>query len=70
MDKRIVEFITALRAAGVRISLAESTDAFHAIDHLGIQDRELFRISLRSTLIKDNPDLETFDNLFPLFFQS
>ena len=70
MDKRIVEFITALRAAGVRISLAESADAFHAIDHVGIQDRELFRISLRATLVKNNPDLETFDNLFPLFFQS
>ena len=70
MDKRIVEFITALRAAGVRISLAESADAFYAIDHFGIQDRELFRISLRATLVKNNPDLETFDNLFPLFFQS
>ena len=70
MDKRIVEFIAALRAAGVRISLAESADAFQAIDHLGIQDRDVFRISLRSTLVKDNPDLETFDTLFPLFFQT
>jgi uncharacterized protein len=70
MDKRIVEFITALRSAGVRISLAESADAFQAIDHLGIQDRELFRVSLRSTLVKENQDLDTFDSLFPLFFQS
>ena len=70
MDKRIVEFITALRAAGVRISLAESADAFLAIDHLGIQDRETFRISLRASLVKDNSDLETFDTLFPLFFQT
>jgi hypothetical protein len=70
MDKRIVEFISALRAAGVRISLAESSDAFQAIDYLGVQERELFRISLRTTLVKDNADLETFDNLFPLFFQT
>jgi len=70
MDKRIVEFVAALRAAGVRISLAESSDAFQAVDFLGVQDRELFRVSLRSTLVKDNSDLETFDNLFPLFFQA
>jgi uncharacterized protein with von Willebrand factor type A (vWA) domain len=70
MDQRIVEFITAMRAAGVRISLAESADAFQAVDSLGIQDRETFRISLRSSLIKDNADLETFDTLFPLFFQT
>ncbi len=70
MDKRIVEFIAALRAAGVRVSLAESADAFQAVDHLGVQDREQFRISLRSTLVKENSDQETFDNLFPLFFQA
>ena len=69
MDKRIVEFITALRASGVRVSLAESADAFNAIDNLGIQDRETFRIGLRSTLVKDSADLEHFDQLFPLFFQ-
>src|SRR5512142_1830151 len=70
MDQRIVEFISAMRAAGVRVSLAESGDAFQAVDHLGVQDREQFRISLRSTLVKENSDLETFDNLFPLFFQT
>ncbi len=70
MDQRIVEFISALRSAGVRVSLAESGDAFQAVDHLGVQDREQFRISLRSTLVKENSDLETFDTLFPLFFQN
>jgi hypothetical protein len=47
MDARIVHFIAALRASGVRISLAESEDAMHAIDQLGVEDRELFRVSLR-----------------------
>jgi uncharacterized protein with von Willebrand factor type A (vWA) domain len=70
MDRRIVEFIAALRNSGVRISLAESSDAFQAIDHMGIQDRETFRISLRSTLVKANSELVEFDRLFPLFFQS
>jgi uncharacterized protein len=70
MDSRIVHFITALRASGVRISLAESQDAFYAIDHLGLADREVFRVSLKSTLVKEARDGPAFDRLFPLFFSS
>src|SRR5512133_3330414 len=68
MDIRIVQFISALRAVGVRVSLAESTDAFRAIDEMGIKDRESFRTSLRATLIKDVQDIPQFEKLFPLFF--
>ncbi len=68
MDIRIVQFISALRAVGVRVSLAESTDAFRAIDEMGIKDRESFRTSLRTTLIKDVQDIPQFEKLFPLFF--
>ena len=70
MDRRMVEFVAALRAAGVRISLAESADAFNAVDALGAAERDVFRVLLRSTLIKDHGDLATFDRLFPMFFQS
>jgi uncharacterized protein with von Willebrand factor type A (vWA) domain len=69
MDQRIVQFISALRASGVRISLAESADAFQAIDQMGVMDRDMFRLSLRSTLVKEARDLETFEKLFPMFFQ-
>jgi uncharacterized protein with von Willebrand factor type A (vWA) domain len=68
MENRIVKFIAALRGGGVRISLAESADAFVAVDNLGIQDREAFRLSLRATLVKEAKDLPTFEELFPLFF--
>jgi uncharacterized protein len=68
MEERIVKFITALRAAGVRISLAESADAFRAIEHLGIKDREMFRLSLQTTLVKDANHLPVFEELFPIFF--
>jgi uncharacterized protein with von Willebrand factor type A (vWA) domain len=68
MESRILQLITALRASGVRVSLAESAEAFLAVDHMGIQDREQFRLSLRATLIKDAKDIPTFDKLFPLFF--
>jgi uncharacterized protein len=68
MESRILQLISALRASGVRVSLAESSEAFSAVDLMGIQDREYFRLSLRSTLIKDVRDLPVFDKLFPLFF--
>lgn len=70
MDQRIGQFIAALRASGVRISLAESADAFKAVETMGIQDREAFKISLRSTLVKEARGFEIFDRLFPLFFSS
>src|SRR5512138_2638023 len=68
METRILQLIAALRASGVRVSLAESAEAFSAVDLMGIQHREHFRLSLRSTLIKDLRDLPVFDKLFPLFF--
>ena len=68
MEDRILKFVMALRASGIRISLAESTDAFKAIQQLGVKDREVFRLSLQATLIKDAESLATFDELFPLFF--
>lgn len=68
MEERIVKFIAALRSGGVRVSLAESADAFRAVDNLGIQERDAFRLSLRATLVKEAADLGTFEELFPLFF--
>jgi uncharacterized protein len=70
MEERILRFVGALRAAGVRISLAESADAFHAIDLIGVAEREAFKLSLRATLVKDAGGLPAFDELFPLFFGS
>ncbi|GAB4467497.1 MAG: VWA domain-containing protein [Anaerolineales bacterium] len=68
MESRILQLISALRASGVRVSLAESAEAFSAVDLMGIQDREQFRLSLRATLIKDVKDIPVFEKLFPLFF--
>jgi uncharacterized protein with von Willebrand factor type A (vWA) domain len=68
MEKRIVDFIAALRTAGVRVSLAESADAFNAVDRLGVKNRESFRLALRATLVKEAGDIPLFEELFPLFF--
>ena len=70
MEDRIVRFIAALRAGGVRVSLAESADAFRAVENLGIEEREAFRLSLRATLVKDASSQPVFEELFPLFFDT
>jgi uncharacterized protein with von Willebrand factor type A (vWA) domain len=70
MDKRLVEFIRTLRAAGVRISIAETNDAMHATDAVGVGERERFATALRATLVKEAGDLPTFDYFFPLFFDT
>ncbi len=70
MDDRITEFVRGLRAANVRVSIAEALDAFRATVAIGVTDRELFRDSLRATLIKEAHDFAVFDRLFPLYFGS
>ena len=70
MDDRIVEFIRGLRAAGVRVSLAESIDALKAVETLGVGQKGIFRQSLRATLVKESDDFNAFDELFPLYFGS
>jgi uncharacterized protein len=70
MDDRIIEFIRGLRVAGVRVSVAESADALRAVEALGILDKEVFRQSLRTTLIKESDDFNAFEQLFPLYFGS
>jgi uncharacterized protein with von Willebrand factor type A (vWA) domain len=70
MDQRIIDFIAGLRAAGVRVSIAESEDAFKATRCIGIIERASFQDSLRTTLVKEAKDRPIFDQLFPLYFGS
>jgi uncharacterized protein len=68
MDNRVVEFVSALRSRGVRVSLAESADSLRAIEAIGVWDRQLFKNALKATLIKEPADVPTFEQLFPMFF--
>jgi uncharacterized protein with von Willebrand factor type A (vWA) domain len=70
MDKRMVDFIRALRASGVRISLAESIDAMHGVEQVGVNDREQFRAAMKTTLVKESRDHDKFEYFFPLFFSA
>jgi uncharacterized protein len=68
MDDRIIQFIDALRAAGVRISVAESADALRAIEATGIANKDFFRLAMQATLVKESEDLPEFERLFPMYF--
>jgi len=68
MEQRIIEFAGVLRANGIRVSTAEALEALQATELAGIKDRTIFKCALRATMIKRTPDIESFDNLFDLFF--
>ncbi len=68
MERRIVEFAGLLRHNGIRVSTAETLDAFRAIDLTGIVDRDSFRCALRAATVKRTSDIETYNELFDLFF--
>ena len=68
MQKKIIEFTNILRKAGVRVSVAEAIDSFQALDLMSIDDRELFKDALRTTMVKYFEDIPTYDRLFDLFW--
>jgi uncharacterized protein with von Willebrand factor type A (vWA) domain len=68
MDEKIVRFGHVLRENGLRVSVAETIDAFHAITETGLEQRDVFKDTLRATLIKRAIDAPVFDDLFDLYF--
>ena len=66
MERHILQFITDLRAAGVRVSTAESLDGLRALATVGLADRDTFKTALCATLVKRVADRPTFDALFDL----
>jgi uncharacterized protein with von Willebrand factor type A (vWA) domain len=70
VEQKIVEFTNLLRKSGVRVSVAESIDSFMALDELSLDDREVFRDALRTTMVKRSEDIPTFDQLFDLYWSA
>ncbi len=67
---RHIEFVEALRSAGLPVSLAEGLDAVQAIDSLGIGHRETLRAAYAATLLKRQNHRAGFDQVFDLYFPS
>lgn len=68
MDARIVEFAEVLRQNGLRVSTSEVQDAERAALLVGLDDPELFKSALRSSLCKRELDVETFERCFTFYF--
>ncbi|HVF17620.1 MAG TPA: VWA domain-containing protein [Steroidobacteraceae bacterium] len=68
MDALLTNFIRALRNADVRISTAETLDAFKAAQLVGYADRARLKDSLALTLPKTIDEKAAFDACFDQFF--
>ena len=65
---RHIDFLEALRGAGLQVSLAEDLDAFAALGALPWHDRETVRTGYAATVVKRQAQRPTFDALFDLYF--
>ncbi|WP_110207777.1 vWA domain-containing protein [Nocardioides daejeonensis] len=66
--ERHVDFVEALRRAGLPVSVAEDLDAARAISAVPWHDRETLRAAYAATLVKRATHRPTFDQLFDLWF--
>ena len=65
---RHIDFLEALRGAGIPVSLAEDLDAVAALSVLPWSDRATVRDAYAATLVKRQVQRPTFDALFDLWF--
>lgn len=62
------EFLSALREAGLAISIAEGLDSVQAIRVVTLADRELLRAACAATLVKRPAHRPVFDTVFDLYY--
>jgi uncharacterized protein with von Willebrand factor type A (vWA) domain len=65
---RTIEFVGALRTAGMPVSLAESLDATRVMSKVPLLDREALRAGFAATMCKRPAHRLAFDTLFDLYF--
>lgn len=68
MDQLLTNFIRALRNADIRVSTAETLDAFSTVQLVGYRDRHLLKDSLSLVLPKTPDEKAAFDTCFDQFF--
>lgn len=65
---RHVEFVAALREAGLPVSVAEGIDAAASLRAIDLLDREQLRSAFAATLVKRQHHRPAFDTVFDVFF--
>ena len=68
MKTALLKFVEVARAAGMRISVAESIDAVHAVETIGLADRAVLRDALGLVLAKTVDEKALFAQCFELYF--
>ena len=63
-----VEFVSALREAGLTVSIAEGLDAANAVRVIGLDDREQLRATYAATLVKRQAHRQIFDKVFDIYY--
>jgi uncharacterized protein with von Willebrand factor type A (vWA) domain len=61
-------FVHELRTAGLPVSMTENLDAMRAIEHIPIDDREMFKSVLSATLVKHHRHQKAFETVFEVYF--
>jgi hypothetical protein len=64
----LYEFIDILRDANITVSADELLALFNALPHISLLEKNVFRQTLKTTLIKDYTDIPIFDKCFEDFF--
>ncbi len=66
--QRVLDFIAALRRAGVPTALSEGIDAVSLLEHVDLMDRAMLREALAASTIRSTTHRAAFDDLFELYF--
>lgn len=66
--ERHLGFLSALREAGLAVSLAEGRDAVSALGALGLAQRSMVREAYAATVVKRASQRPTFDAIFDVWF--
>src|SRR5689334_6374819 len=65
---RHIDFLDALRQAGLTVSVAEGIDAVASMRAVDLLDREQVRTALAATLVKRQQHRPAFDSVFDIFY--
>ena len=65
----LVHFARLLRRAGLSVGPAEVIAAGHALDHIGLEQRQQVRSALRGLMVHRHEHQELFDRAFDLFWR-
>jgi len=68
MESMILKFVAAARAAGLRISTAETLDCLALLPRVDVLDEGQFAALLRANFAKSRLERARFDHLYHLFF--